>query len=313
MKKNIRNIAILIMISFIFIITGCGNAKSDKAGNGQASGKTAYPMTITDDLNNKITVDKEPEKVVSLAPSCTEIIYAIGKGDELVGRSESDNYPDEAKKVSVVGGFTGANIEMITKADPDILFAANGTLTDEQKTLLQNSGVKIILFNPTNIDGVYKDIKIAGQVLNAQEKAGEIVNQMQIKRQEIIKKVKDVSPKKVFVDLGNFYSVGENSFIGSMLSELKAENIASKFNGEWPQLSVESVVDADPDVYISLYPTIDELKSISGLSGVKAFKNGNVKVIPVGTPENDIVQRPGPRIIEGLEIYAKAIYPEVFK
>jgi len=117
----------------------------------------------------------------------------------------------------------------------------------------------------------------------------------------------------VFIDLGKFYSAGEGSFIDSMLKELKVDNIADKTSGQWPQLTVEQIVNSDPEVYISLSSSFNELKAISGLSSTAAFKSGNVKVLEFGTADNDIVQRPGPRVIEGLEVYAKTIYPEAFK
>jgi len=312
MKKITRSFIVLMLLSLVFSVAGCSGNKGNTAGSDTPAA-TSYPLTITDDFGNKVTIDKEPAKIVSLAPSSTEILYAIGKGDKLIGRSEYDNYPEEAKKVTVVGGFTGPNIELITKSDPDVLFDVKGSLTDEQKTLLQNTGIKVVSFNPSNIDGVYADIKLAGQICNAQAKAKELTDSMQAKRAEILSKIKNVESKKVFVDLGGFYSAGEGSFINSMLKELKAENIAAKSSGEWPQLSLENVVGSDPDVYISLYTTMDELNAVSGLSGIKAFKNGNVKVIANGTPENDMVQRPGPRVVDGLEIYAKTLYPEAFK
>ncbi|MHC1721029.1 MAG: helical backbone metal receptor [Clostridiaceae bacterium] len=312
MKKITKSLIVLMLLSLAIVMAGCSGTKGSSTGS-EVPAATSYPLTITDDFGNKVTIDKEPTKIVSLAPSSTEIIYAIGAGDKLSGRSEYDNYPEEAKNVTVVGGFTGPNIELITKLDPDVLFDVKGSLTDEQKALLQNTGVKVVSFNPANIDGVYADIKIAGQICNAQVKAKELSDSMQSKRLEILSKIKNVKAKKVFVDLGGFYSAGEGSFIDSMLSELNAENIAAKSGGEWPQLSVENVVNSDPDVYISLYPTMEELKAIPGLSGTNAFKNENVKAISNGTPENDIVQRPGPRVMDGLEIYAKTIYPEAFK
>jgi iron complex transport system substrate-binding protein len=301
-----------MLLSLVLVFGGCTSNQGTSAISNKPAA-TVYPLTITDDMGNKVTIDKEPSKIVSLAPSSTEILFALGAGSKVVGRSKFDNYPAQANSIAVVGGFSKPNTELITKLEPQVVFAAKTSMGDEAKKLLESQGIKVVIFNPANIDGVYADIKIAGEICNTQAKAKEITDSMQTKREEIIDKIKNVSTKKVFVDLGDFYSVGKNSFIGSILTELKADNIASQTSGQWPQLTVEQIVSSDPDVYISLSSSLNDLKAISGLSSTTAFKNGDVQVIDYGTVNNDIMQRPGPRIIDGLELYAKTIYPDEFK
>jgi len=314
MRKLKKSFAAFILLSLVFTFAGCSGANST-GGNtsSNTASATVYPLTITDDAGNKVTIDKEPTKIVSLTPSNTEILFALGAGSRVAGRSENDNYPAEAKSIPVVGGLSGPNTESIIKLAPEVVFAIKGSLTDEAQKLLESSGIKVVTFNPANIDGVYSDIRIAGEICNTQTKAKALTDSMQAKREEILAKIANVKPKKVFVDLGGLYTAGQGSFIDSMLKELKADNVAAQTTGEWPQLSVEQIVSSDPDVYISLYSNIDDLKAVSGLSSTTAFKNGNVKVIETGTADNDVVQRPGPRVIDGLEIYAKTIYPEAFK
>ncbi|MGE5627055.1 MAG: ABC transporter substrate-binding protein [Solirubrobacterales bacterium] len=312
MKKIRKSLIVLMLLSLIITLGGC--TSSNKGSNTlEAPGNTTYPLTITDDAGNKVTIEKEPSKIVSTAPSTTETLFALGLGSKVVGRSENDNYPADAQKIAVVGGFSGPNTELITKLAPDVVFTVKGTMSNEAKKLLEGAGIKVVIFNPQNIDGVFADIKQAGEICNVQGKAKEVTDSMNTKRQEVLSKIKDVNSKKVFVDLGSFFSAGNGSFINSMLKDLKAENIAEKSSGEWPQLTLEQVVNADPEVYISLQASLDELNKVSGIKSIKAFKDGNVKVMAPGTLENDIMQRPGPRVIDGFEIYAKTIYPEAFK
>jgi iron complex transport system substrate-binding protein len=310
-KKLIMITAIITLIIGIF--AGCSAQQSSTSNTKSASTVTVYPLTITDDLGNKVTIEKEPTKIVSVAPSSTETLFDLGLGSKVVGRSENDNYPAEAKSISVVGGFSGPNTELIIKLAPEVVFAVKGSMTDEAKKLLESTGIKVITFNPANIDGVFSDIKMVGEICNVQAKAKELTDSMQTKREAILSKIKNVKSKKVFIDLGSFYSAGKGSFIDSMLKELKVDNIADQTSGEWPQLTVEKVVSSDPEVYISLYSSLKDLQAIAGLSSTTAFKNGNIKVIETGTVDNDVVQRPGPRVIDGLEIYAKTIYPDSFK
>jgi iron complex transport system substrate-binding protein len=314
MRKLKKAFVAFVLLSLVFTFAGCSSANNTGSStSSNTASATKYPLTVTDDLGKKVTIEKEPAKIVSLAPSNTEILFALGAGSKVAGRSEIDNYPADAKSIPVVGGLSGPNTESIIKLAPEVVFAIKGSLTDESQKLLESSGIKVVTFNPANIDGVYSDIRIAGEICNAQAKAKELTDSMQAKREEILAKIASVKPKKVFVDLGGLYTAGQGSFINSMLKELKADNVAANTTGEWPQLSVEQIVSSDPDVYISLYTTIDDLKAVSGLSSTTAFKNGNVKVIETGTADNDMVQRPGPRVVDGLEIYAKTIYPEVFK
>ena len=312
MRKLKKGLIIFMLLSLIIAGVGCSNTKSTNS-NSKAAVATVYPLTITDDVGNKVTIDKAPTKIVSTAPSNTEILFALGLGSKVVGRSQYDNYPEEVKSVTPVGNFSGPNTELITKLAPEVVFTIKGSMTDETKKLLEGVGIKVITFNPANIDGVFSDIEMVGQICNVQPKAKELTDSMKAKREEVISKLKNVKSKKVFVDLGNFYSAGKDSFIDSILKELKVDNIAEQTTGQWPQLTVEKIVSSNPEVYISMYTPLKDLKAVSGLSTIAAFKNDNVKVFEFGTLNNDIMQRPGPRVIDGLEVYAKAIYPEVFK
>lgn len=310
MKK--LNIFLILLLSVMVVISfaACGNvADENKSGEASAS---KYPLTIKDDLGNEVIIESEPEKIVSVAPSNTEIIFALEQGEKLVGRSEYCNYPEEAMDIEIVGGFSGPNTELILELEPDVVFAA-GSVPEEAKTLLEGSGIKVIVFNPENIDGVLDNIILTGEILNVSDSATDLVEGLKEKRQEIVEKVAGEESKRVFIDLGGFVSAGSGSFIDSILLELGAENVASAGDGQWPTLTLEQVVDADPEVYISLYPSLEELNEIAGLNEISAFKNEQAVVIPWGIEENDVVQRPGPRIIDGLEVYAKTIYPLVFK
>ncbi|NTW71495.1 MAG: ABC transporter substrate-binding protein [Eubacteriaceae bacterium] len=310
MKRFKKGFIILLVISLVLLWGGCSNTKTD-TGSGDPE-TTAYPLTITDDLGNKVTIESEPTKIVSIAPSNTEILFALGLGDMVVGRTDYCNFPEEALDVQSVGSFSEPNTELIIELAPEVIFAQR-SIPEETKTLLEGSGIKVIIFNPNDIDAILTDINIVGQVCNVQDAAKELTDSMQTEREALVKKLADVESKKVFMDLGSFYTVGKVSFMSSIIVELKAENIAADLEGDYPQVTLEKIIEADPDAYISTGTSLEELNAIEGLDSIAAFKNKNVTVIPWGTNDNDIVQRPGPRVIKGMEIYAKAIYPEVFK
>lgn len=317
MKIFKKSILVIAMTLFALMIVGCTNAESNQAGETNDVANTEvlesiYPVTIVDDLGNEVTIEQEPEKLVSLAPSSTEILFALGLGDKVIGRTEYCDYPAEAQSVEVVGGFSNPNVELIISLEPDVVFA-QGSVKDETKAMLEDLGIKVIIFNPANIDNVIKNIETVAKVANVEDNAKELVDSMQAKREEILSKIEGKKSKRVFVDIGGFVSTGQGSFLDSMLTELNSVNIAADVQGQWPTLTLETIVDKDPQVYITLYTPLEELKAIEGLKGVDAFVNDRLATYPWGTEENSIVQRPGPRVVDGLELYAKAIYPGAFE
>ena len=170
MKIFKKSILVIAMTLFALMIVGCTNAESNQAGETNDVATTEvlesiYPVTIVDDLGNEVTIEQEPEKLVSLAPSSTEIIFALGLGDKVIGRTEYCDYPAEAQSVEVVGGFSNPNVELIISLEPDVVFA-QGSVKDETKAMLEDLGIKVIIFNPANIDNVIKNIETVAKVAN---------------------------------------------------------------------------------------------------------------------------------------------------
>lgn len=316
MKKFKKILIPMLIVFLVFGITACtgenGNDDTGDSGNTDNT-VTSYPLTITDDLGNDVTFDSTPEKIVCVSPGHTEALFALDLGDKIVGRDNYSNYPSQAEAIEVVGDYSAPNTEAIINVAPDVLFSFP-SVPEDAKALLEGAGIKVVVFNPADIDGVMDNIKTIGKILNVQEKAENLVNDMQSKREEITNKVKDLDQPKVFIDISpGFWSVGPNTFMGSIVDELGGVNIAGDADNDYPQLSLEKVIEQNPDVYISTGTSLEELEAYEGIDNINAFKNDQVTVIPWGTEENDIVQRPGPRIIDGFEIYAKAMYPEAFK
>lgn len=319
MKKIKKILIFTAVILMTFMWTACsdvGNgeetADNENEGVSVEATETTYPLTVTDDLGNKVTFEKAPEKIVSVAASNTEMLFALGLGDQIIGRDEYSNYPEEAQEIEVVGDYNGPNTELIVDLAPDVLFA-HSSVPEDTKQLLESSGIQVVIFNPSNIDGVEKNIETVGQIANAQEEANKLVEDMESKRKEVIEKVQEVEERKVFIDLGDFYTVGPNSFIDSMLQEINVVNIAGQADTSYPEMSLEKIIEENPDVYITTFTPEEEIKKIEGIESMDVFKNDHIVEISSGTPENDMVQRPGPRIVDGLEIYARAIYPEAFE
>lgn len=314
-KKNMRSlVAILVILAVMVSFTGCQQSKTtaDSAGVETKSGSTTYPVTVTDNAGNSVTIEKEPQKIVSLSPATTEILFALDQGDKVVGRTKYCDYPEAALAVTDIGSFNAPTLEKIIELAPDIVVASD-FVSDDIKQQLEATGAKVITFNAADIDGVLANIVQAGEVTNANDKATEIVEKMAADREALIEKAKTAkTPKSVFFDIGKFYSAGPGSTLDSMLTDLNAVNIAADGAEQWPQLSTEEIIADNPDVYISLYTKPEDVKATPGFDKINAIINDQLVYFEYLTPESDMIQRPGPRIIEGMALIAESIYPEIF-
>lgn len=293
--------------------SGASSATADSGENGDGgTAETQYPLTITDDLGNSVTIESEPERVVSLSPANTETLFALGADEKIVGRTDYCSYPEEAADVASVGTYTSPNTELIISMEPDVIFASD-YIDDSVRSQVENAGASVIVFAANDMESVEQDILTAGQVLNLNKEAKEITDGMEAKMTELREILASNTEKKTaFIDLGDYYSAGEGSLLGNMLDDIGVRNVAADTGEMWPQLSVETIIESNPDVYISFYSSPDELKAVSGLSELDCIQNDRIVYFESLSPDSDLVQRAGPRLAEGTWLLAEKIYPELF-
>ncbi len=320
--KKFRWLSVLlaILLSIAFVFAGCGNsAQTDEdqaqetlSGVETKSGSTTYPLKIKDDVG-EVEFDKAPEKIVSLSPACTESLFAIGAGDEVVGDTEYCNYPEQAQSIEKVGSFSEPNVEKILSLDPDLI-VTNSNLSDDARKQLENAGMKVFVADPKTVTDVQKYLVNLGEILNKNDNAAKVVNNMQTELNDIVDKLKDVeNEKSVFVDLGSYYTVGPGSLLNNELENLKAVNIAGNSDSAYPVLTTEQIIKDNPDVYISLYTPLSDLQKVPGFDQINAFKNNQVYSYSDVSENADMISRPGPRVVDGMKILAQDIYPDQFQ
>lgn len=334
MKKKFMSIFLSVLLAVsVAALAGCGAADDGtkasetevqsgaqeegssgaEVSGGDTAGAVIYPLTVTDDFGNEVVLEEEPQRVVSLSPSATEILFAIGGGDRVVGRTDYCSYPEEASSVESIGTYTDPNTELIISREPDVVFVSD-YLDDAVKTQLEAVGIQVIFFSANSVEASEADILLAGQVMNLSKEAQEVVDGMEkdlAKIQEITAGAKE--KKSVFIDIGAFYSAGSGSLLDDELNKLGAVNIAADSGETWPQLSVETIIEKNPDLYISLYTSLDDLKATSGLNELDCIKNDQIVFYDGLSKEADMIQRPGPRVVEGIRLLAQDIYPELFE
>ena len=267
----------------------------------------SYPVTITDSTGTSITFDKEPQRIVSCAPSNTEIIFALGKGDKLVGVTNYADYPEEAKKIEKIGKMSPLNAEKILSLKPDVVFCYGGFQLKEALKI-RDLGLKVIIFEPKTVEETLKTISVIGDILNAKAKAEEILNDFNKRLTVISSRVKDIPlEKRPKVFIGSMYepiySPGKGTFLDELIKIAGGRNIITT-NG-WSKISPEFVVKANPDIVVipvgvMSMTNIDEAKKKLSQKEVyknlKATKEGKIFFI-----DENLVFRPGPRLIEGIE------------
>lgn len=323
-KKTKTFLMTALLILSIAAVTGCGSDKQEKETETQqttaeetkensADDTTAYPLTITDGLGDEVTIEEEPARVISLSPANTEILFALGAGDRVKGRTDYCSYPEEAADVESIGTYTSPNTELIISMEPDVVFASD-YIEDSIREQVEAAGAKVVVYSPQNVDAVMETILQVGLIMNLDENAKELVDGMDKELKEIEDAVASRDEAlSVFVDIGSFYSAGPGSLLWDMLDILGVDNIATDTEEAYPQLSVETIIEKDPDVYISLYPTADELKEVAGLSDLDCIKNDRIIFFEALSPEADMIQRPGPRVVDGIKLLSEQLYKETDK
>lgn len=268
-------------------------------------------IVLTDDTGKKIVLSGPAKRVVSLAPANTEIIYALGGEEKLVGVTTYCDYPEEAKKKEKVGDFANPNVEKIISLKPQVVLATGGVQKGVVEKLTEFK-IKVFVVDPKNFDGLFSDIQKIGKIIGKKGKAEKLVDDLKARVEEVKKKAHGLPKPKVFFEIYSqpLMTAGKNTFINDMIEIAGGINIGAQAGVGYPQFSVEQLIKENPDVYLAAKGSMnspEDLRKRPGYTGLKAVKEGKVFVL-----DDNLVTRPGPRLIEGLIDVAKAVHPEVF-
>ncbi len=319
LKKYRWIIAIYVLAMLVFIFGDRSSFEiyklsQDRSSPGIVSSsadKTVYPLKITDFKGREITIAKMPQRIISLTPSSTEILFQIGAGSRVVGVTAYDDYPAEVESLPKVGDFNGPNLEAIVKENPDIIFASDLS-GQEQVEALEKNGFTVAILEANNLNQIMESINKIGQITDTQKQSNEVALTMQNRLNEITKKVKDLPKVKTFylVDINGNWTAGKGTFIDELITLGGGENITTDVQG-WVKYSVEKIVEKNPSVIITA-PHAGDTLSIAKMPGYKdttAAKNNLIYVVS----DDNIISRPAYRIILGLEEIAKFLHPEAFR
>ncbi|MBQ1274090.1 MAG: ABC transporter substrate-binding protein [Cellulosilyticum sp.] len=305
---------LLVGIGFAMSIVGCSSnhvsPNQKEMQNEVVNKQSVYPVTVTDSYGEQVTLETEPERIVSVAPAITEMVYALDAEDKLVGRTDYCDYPEEVSEIESVGAIIPPDIEKIMSLEPDLVITSTH-FDEENAEKLRQIGIPVIeLFEEFNVEGVYDMLETLGVVLNKQEVADDIVEDMKTTISEVQKKVAGLEEPTVYyvVGYGEYgdFSAPENTFVGQLIKLAGGKDIVPA-SDSW-SYSLEALLEADPDIIIVRKGDKEGFMTTPGYNQLTAVKENHVYEI-----DNNLLDRQGNRNAEGVLTLAKIIHPEAFK
>ncbi|WP_034386162.1 ABC transporter substrate-binding protein [Deinococcus sp. YIM 77859] len=271
---------------------------------------TTYPLTVTDDLGRTVTLRTEPRRIIAMLPSHTETLVAIGAGDRLVAVDRFSNFPKNVTdKLPKVGSAYQPNLEAILALKPDLVLAdesAGSRLTEK----LAAAGLTVYGGTAQTYNEVFQKIAVLGRLTNREAGATRLITRLRSELNALSQSVAGLPKVSTYYEVDpSPYSVGPNSFIGTLITKAGGRTIVPASLGDFPKLDPEFIVKANPQVMVGL--SLNDARNRPGWAGVQAVRSGRVYAL---TPEErDALSRPGPRLPDALRTLIRFLHPEALK
>ena len=309
--RTTRRAALLIAFGLMLalvagVLGGCGGVATEPEEEGSPT--AAFPVTVTDDAGRSVTVSTKPARIVSLAPANTEIVAALGGLDRLVGVTSYCDYPAGVADIAKVGDFVGPNLEAVAAADPDLVLVTTGVQSDVIGQL-EALGAAVIAVDPQTIEGVMASITTVGSAMGEPEAAAALTESMELQLEDIGEQVEN-APVRCFLEIAQdpLFTAGPGTLLDELIQAAGGENVV--LDEGYVAYSVEQLLQDDPAVYLATKGSMSNPSDITGRPGYEdltAVRESRVFLL-----DDNLVSRPGPRIVEGVEQIARALHPDVF-
>jgi len=325
MKKKYAIYIAAVIVIVLIVSSAFVYLNYTSTNNGKSSSQLT--VSITDDEGYVTSLASVPQRIVSLAPSCTQILFAVGAGSKVVGVTNYDDYPYNfsawvaAGNMTIDGGYGTPNMEAIASLNPNLILTDN--INDGSNLAsLRALGYDVVVLNPTNITGIYHDITLVGQATGTETQAAAVVENITKTINSIATKISDahVTPMKVFYEVwgppeGSFMTSGSTTWINSVITAAGGVNVFDSVTLQWPTVSSESIVALNPDAIFlptemgisPFYGSVAQVKATQGWSAIGAVQNNRVYVI-----DGDLFAEAGPRVADCVHAVASDLYPQLF-
>jgi iron complex transport system substrate-binding protein len=307
--------SLVLLLSFPLLAVPTATADAACAATPAALVATPvadFPLTVTDAAGRSVSILEQPEEVVSLAPSNTEILFALGVEDRIAAVDEYSDYPAAVEEIPTIGDYADPDLESIVAFEPELVLATAvhaATIVPRLEAL----GIPAVVIEPADLAATLDSIATVGALTGANEAATALVCALQARVDAVEAAVAGAPPPRVFFELSpDLYSAGEGTFIDDLITRAGGENIVAASLGPWPQLGAEAVIEANPEVILladhEAGVTPESVAARPGWQVVSAVENERVIAL-----DTDLVVRPGPRVVDGLEAIARALHPARFE
>ncbi len=269
----------------------------------------ASPQYVFDDLGRLVAINGTPQRIVSLAPSNTEILFALGLGDKVVGVTDWCDYPPEVLEKEKVGSYDTPDIEKMVVLNPDLILVAYGTTMDVINNMI-GLGLTVFGIKTTDLDDLLNDIRRVGEITDKEVEADALTSEMKSMIEAIADATSELENRpRVFYIVWHdpLWTAGSETFIHELIEKGGGVNICQNIAG-YTTISIEEVVARDPEIIITSEWSYDWALNSTELASTTAGQTGRIYTI-----DDDLVQRPGPRLVKGLEWFAYLIHPEIFE
>jgi iron complex transport system substrate-binding protein len=299
------------------MLAGCSSGRTARTASSSpptsiVSPVSQFPVTVVDDDGVAVNFPAKPTRIITFAPSNTEIVFALGLRDELVGVSGSfDDYPPEAKTIEQVGGAgefgEKPNVEKVVALQPDLFLTIAGG--EDWKQRLRDLAVPVFTINATDLTDLLGDIRTVGRITGVPDRASALTQQMSQQASTVATEVTGEAPVSCFFEA--FYppltTIGPNTFIFDLLERAGCDPVSAGAKSDYPEWSIEDLVAQGPSVYLVASESgvsVDAISKRPGFSAIDAVAQGRVYLV-----DSDLISRPGPRVIQGLLVLARILHP----
>jgi iron complex transport system substrate-binding protein len=309
--KVVTALAVLALV-----LSGCSSSTSvtQRPTTSASPTRAAFPVTLTDDEGVSVTIQAPPQRIITFAPSNTEIVFGLGLGDRLVGVSGSyDNYPPAAKTIEQVGGSgefgVDPNVEKVVALHPDLMLTISGG--GQWKSQLRKLGIPVFTINATDFDDLLHDIRTVGTLTGRTDEATSLANGMAAEAARIQSEAGREAKVTCFFEA--YYppltTIGPRTFIFDLLKRAGCDPVSTSATSDYPEWSVDKLVQEGPSVYLVASESgvsPDAVAKRPGFGAILAVHDGRVFLV-----DSDLISRPGPRVVLGLLALAKLLHPAV--
>lgn len=298
----------LALVVLAFALFSCSSRREVSA-----PGTTTEMREVWDEAGKRVRLPANPQRIITLAPNLTEIVYAIGAGNRLVGNTTYCDYPPEAKQVAKVGDTLQPNIERIIALRPEVIFISTASQLETFTKQLTERGIAVFVTDPHDLEGVFSSIKTLGDLLGQQEQAERLVGNLRARATAVENAVNPRPAVTVFYQVSPqpLWTAGRRSWITDLIRRAGGKSVTAEVEGEWMRYSDEAAIASRPEAIIMA--TSDSMNGEKMEVASALQKSPAVLKKRVYGINGDFLSRPGPRLVDGLEQIARVLHPEVYQ